>query len=103
MHGARNCQISRPEPWSLPPSVSRTSPKSRIAPLSSRTCARAAARSSPDPPSPPSNLTEFTMTGQTWSVATEGGFMYSDELSDTLRIQVQPLTKFRQLCDAQDG
>src|SRR6266403_49234 len=29
--------------------------------------------------------------------------MYSDELSDTLRIQVQPLTKFRQLCDAQDG
>ncbi len=43
------------------------------------------------------------MTGQTWSVATEGGYMYSDELSDTLRIQVQPLTKFRQLCDAQDG
>jgi len=43
------------------------------------------------------------MTGQTWSVATEGGYMYSDELSNTLRIQVQPLTKFRQLCDAQDG
>ncbi len=43
------------------------------------------------------------MTGQVWSVATEGGYMYSDELSDTLRIQVQPLTKFRQLCDAQDG
>src|SRR6266403_2247358 len=43
------------------------------------------------------------MTGQRWSVAAEGGFMYSDELSDTLRIQVQPLTKFRQLCDAQDG
>jgi N4-gp56 family major capsid protein len=43
------------------------------------------------------------MTGQLWSVAAEGGFMYSDELSDTLRIQVQPLTKFRQLCDAQDG
>jgi N4-gp56 family major capsid protein len=29
--------------------------------------------------------------------------MYSDELSDVLRQQVQPLTKFRQLCDAQDG
>jgi N4-gp56 family major capsid protein len=43
------------------------------------------------------------MTGQVWSVATEGGYMYSDELSDTLRIQVQPLTKFRQLADAQDG
>jgi len=29
--------------------------------------------------------------------------MYSDELSDTLRQQVQPLTKFRQMCDAEDG
>lgn len=29
--------------------------------------------------------------------------MYSDELSDVLRQQVQPLCKFRQLCDAQDG
>ena len=29
--------------------------------------------------------------------------MYNDELSDVLRQQVQPLTKFRQLCDAQDG
>jgi hypothetical protein len=29
--------------------------------------------------------------------------MYSDELSDWLRQQVQPLTKFRQLCDAEDG
>lgn len=29
--------------------------------------------------------------------------MYSDELSDVLRQQVQPLTKFRQLCDAEDG
>jgi len=43
------------------------------------------------------------MTGQDWTVATEGGYMYSDELSNTLRQQVQPLTKFRQLCDAQDG
>jgi hypothetical protein len=43
------------------------------------------------------------MTGQVWAVAAEGGYLYSDELSKTLRQQVQPLTKFRQLCDAQDG
>jgi len=43
------------------------------------------------------------MVGQTWTVPAEGGFMYSDELSSVLRQQVQPLTKFRQLCDAQDG
>lgn len=43
------------------------------------------------------------MAGQLWNVASEGGYLYSDELSDTLRQQVQPLTKFRQLCDAKDG
>lgn len=43
------------------------------------------------------------MTGQLWSVSTEGGYSYSDELSDYLRMQAQPLTKFRQLCDAADG
>jgi N4-gp56 family major capsid protein len=43
------------------------------------------------------------MTGQVWSVAAEGGYLYSDELSDYLRLQSQPLTKFRQLCDAEDG
>jgi N4-gp56 family major capsid protein len=43
------------------------------------------------------------MVGQIWSVSAEGGYMYSDELSDYLRIQAQPLTKFRQLCDAKDG
>jgi hypothetical protein len=43
------------------------------------------------------------MTGQVWAVASEGGYLYSDELSKTLRRQVQPLTKFRQLCDAEDG
>jgi hypothetical protein len=43
------------------------------------------------------------MAGQTWTVPAEGGYMYSDELSNVLRQQVQPLTKFRQLCDAQDG
>lgn len=43
------------------------------------------------------------MVGQLWSVASEGGYAYSDELSDTIRIQVQPLCKFRQLCDMPDG
>lgn len=43
------------------------------------------------------------MTGQVWATPAEGGYLYSDELSKTLRRQVQPLTKFRQLCDAEDG
>jgi hypothetical protein len=43
------------------------------------------------------------MAGQLWSVAAEGGYAYSDELSDVLRQTLQPLTKFRQLCDAKDG
>ncbi len=43
------------------------------------------------------------MAGQVWSIAAEGGFLYSDELSEYLRMQVQPLTKFRQFCDAEDG
>jgi hypothetical protein len=28
------------------------------------------------------------MAGQLWSIPTEGGYMYSDELSDVLRQQV---------------
>lgn len=43
------------------------------------------------------------MAGQIWATAAEGGYMYSDELSDYLRIKAQALTKFRQFCDAQDG
>jgi hypothetical protein len=43
------------------------------------------------------------MVGQVWAVSAEGGYLYSDELSDYLRAQSQPLTKFRQLCDAEDG
>lgn len=31
------------------------------------------------------------------------GTWYSDELSDVLRTELQPLTKFRQFCDAQDA
>ncbi len=43
------------------------------------------------------------MSGQIWTVASEGGFMYSQELSDYLRVTAQALTKFRQFCDAKDG
>lgn len=43
------------------------------------------------------------MTGQIWSTPSEGGYMYADELSDTMRIQLQKMTKFRQLCDVEDG
>lgn len=43
------------------------------------------------------------MAGQLWAVPAEGGYLYSDELSDTLRSQLQAATKFRQLCDAEDG
>lgn len=43
------------------------------------------------------------MSGQLWSVPASGGYLYSDQLSDILRIQVQPLTKFRQFADAKDG
>lgn len=43
------------------------------------------------------------MAGQVWKVASEGGYMYSDELSNKLRMAMQPLNRFRQFCDAEDG
>lgn len=43
------------------------------------------------------------MAGQIWATSSEGGFLYSDEMSDVLRMQLQPLTKFRPLCDARDA
>lgn len=43
------------------------------------------------------------MPGQLWVVNTLGGYMYSDELSDKLRMAVQPLVKYRQFCDAKDA
>lgn len=39
------------------------------------------------------------MTGLNWASDSEGGYMYNDELSDVLRTAVQPLTRFRQLCE----
>lgn len=35
------------------------------------------------------------MSGQLWVTDSLGGFMYSDELSNVLRRQAQPLSKFR--------
>jgi hypothetical protein len=42
------------------------------------------------------------MAGQLWGTNSVGGFMYSDELSDYLRLQNFPLTKWRPLADAKD-
>ncbi len=35
------------------------------------------------------------MASQVWAVNSLGGYMYSDNLSDELRMAVQPMTKFR--------
>lgn len=42
------------------------------------------------------------MAGQLWSSDASGGFLYSDNLSDYLRFELQPRTKFRNLGDAKD-
>ena len=42
------------------------------------------------------------MPGQVWNTNTAGGYMYSDELSSTLRNALQPMTRFIQHCDADD-
>lgn len=43
------------------------------------------------------------MSGQVWNTDTLGGFMYSDELSDYLRTELQPLSRYRQFCDIKEG
>lgn len=43
------------------------------------------------------------MAGQVWNTSTLGGFMYSDELSDFLRTELQPMSRFRQFCDIKEG
>src|ERR1035437_7722013 len=43
------------------------------------------------------------MSGQVWAVNSLGGFMYSRQLSNVLRMGVQPLVKFRQFCDVRDA
>jgi hypothetical protein len=39
------------------------------------------------------------MAGQVWSVAADGGHMYSDQLSDVLRTEVRPMVRYRQFAD----
>lgn len=42
------------------------------------------------------------MSGQLWGTNSSGGFMYSDQLSDVLRMDLFKSVKFRQLCDVED-
>lgn len=43
------------------------------------------------------------MAGQLWATNTLGGYMFSENLSDVLRMAVQPLVKFRQFADIKDA
>lgn len=43
------------------------------------------------------------MAGNIWATDSLGGYMYSDQLSRTLRYAVQPMTRFRQFCDVKDA
>lgn len=40
---------------------------------------------------------------QVWSVAAYGAYLYSDELSDVLRMALQPVTRFRDCCDVEEA
>lgn len=42
-------------------------------------------------------------TAINWSTNVDGGYMYADELSDELRTAVQPMVRFRQLCEPDPG
>lgn len=42
------------------------------------------------------------MAGQIWVTNTLGGYAYSDNLSNDLRMVLQPTLKFRQFCDIKD-
>lgn len=43
------------------------------------------------------------MSGQLWAVNTLGGYLHADNLSQELRVAVQPMQKFRQFCDVKDA
>jgi len=43
------------------------------------------------------------MAGQVWATDSLGGYMYADNLSDELRMAVQPTVKFRQFADVEDA
>lgn len=42
------------------------------------------------------------MAGQVWSVAADGGYMWSAKLSNILRLALIPTVRFRQLCDIKE-
>src|SRR5271167_1416288 len=42
------------------------------------------------------------MAGQVWAVSSLGGYLYARQLSNVLRMNVQPLVKFRQFADVHD-
>lgn len=42
-------------------------------------------------------------TAVNWETNTEGGYLYADELSDELRTALQPMVRFRQLCEPDPG
>lgn len=46
---------------------------------------------------------DSAMAGQVWAVNSLGGYMYSRQLSNVLRMAVQPLVKFRQFSDVRDA
>jgi hypothetical protein len=39
------------------------------------------------------------MAGQLWSTNAAGGYMYADNLSKYLRVALQPMMRFRQMCE----
>lgn len=43
------------------------------------------------------------MSGQIWSVADEGGYLWAPNLSEYLRLQNLPVVKWRQLCDVREN
>lgn len=43
------------------------------------------------------------MAGQIWSVPSEGGYLWSANLSNKLRMSLRPMTKFRQFRQPHDG
>ena len=42
-------------------------------------------------------------TAINWQTSEEGGYLYADELSDELRTALQPMVRFRQLCEPDPG
>lgn len=43
------------------------------------------------------------MSGQVWYEDTQGGFLYSDQLSNYLRMALQDVHRFRQFCEIKDA